>query len=205
MSGSRGLSDASDPARDTPSCSDSSRSDAARPPRWASASRVRRGHPGHRRRRGSRARRRRCPRACRRDTGTPRAWRDAPLAVTRRTRRRCCAGRARWPWGLLGLAAGRARAKWVLLDDLDQRDDLVARDPVGELGMVAAEMLQREVDDLSLGLAADDLAALACDLPGHGWVSRAIVGFRPFTYVGAKVGPTLDNTYVQLCGRFVVE
>src|SRR3954462_14911072 len=106
---------------------------------------------------------------------------------------------------LLKLAAGRARANWALLDDLDQSDDLVARDPVGELRMVAAEMLQREVDDLSLGLAADDLAALACDLPGHGWVSRAIVAFRLFTYVGAKVGATLDNTYVQLCGRFVVE
>src|SRR3954468_8983308 len=106
------------------------------------------------------------------------------------------------------LAAGRARAKWALLDDLDQSDDLVARDPVGELGMVAAEMLQREVDDLSLGLAADDLAALACDLPGHGLVSRPIVGSRPFAYVGANVGVRLeraDNTYVQLCGRFVVE
>src|SRR3954464_11774566 len=106
------------------------------------------------------------------------------------------------------LAAGRARAKWALLDDLDQSDDLVARDPVGELRMVAAEMLQREVDDLSLGLAADDLAALACDLPGHGWLLRAIVGFRAFAYVDGKVGPRLeraDNTYVQLCGRFVVE
>ncbi len=74
--------------------------------------------------------------------------------------------------------------------------------------MVAAEMLQREVDDLILGLAADDLAALACDLPGHGLVSRAIVGSRPFAYVGGKVGARLeraDNTYVQLCGRFVVE
>src|SRR3954452_3270837 len=74
------------------------------------------------------------------------------------------------------LAAGRARAKWALLDDLDQSDDLVVRDPVGELRMVAAEMLQREVDDLSLSLAADDLAALACDLPGHGWVSRRLSG-----------------------------
>jgi DNA-binding SARP family transcriptional activator len=96
----------------------------------------------------------------------------------------------------------------VLLDDLDQSDDLVARDPVGELRMVAPEMLQREIDDLILGLAADDLAALACDLPGHGLVSRAIVGSRPFAYVGGKVGARLeraDNTYVQLCGRFVVE
>jgi alpha-beta hydrolase superfamily lysophospholipase len=33
-------------------------------------------------------------------------------------------------------------------------------------------MLKREVDELILGLAADDLAALACDLPGHGWVSK---------------------------------
>src|SRR5690349_11689695 len=35
-----------------------------------------------------------------------------------------------------------------------------------------------------------------------------IVGSRPFTYVGAKVGARLeraDNTYVQLCGHFVVE
>ena len=74
--------------------------------------------------------------------------------------------------------------------------------------MVAAKMLKREVDDLSLGLAADDLAALACDLPGHGLVSRAIVGSRPFAYVGGKVGARLeraDDTYVQLCGRFVVE
>src|SRR5215218_3055305 len=97
------------------------------------------------------------------------------------------------------LAAGHARAKRGLLDDLDQSDDLVARDPVGELRMVAAEMLQREVDDLTLGLAADDLAALACDLPGHGLVARAIVGFRPFAYVGVKVGARLeraDNTYV---------
>src|SRR4051794_26983914 len=72
--------------------------------------------------------------------------------------------------------AGRARAKWVLLDDLDQGDDLVARDPVGELRMVAAEMLQREVDELILALAADDLAALACDLPGHGLVSGRLSG-----------------------------
>src|SRR3954452_20120680 len=35
--------------------------------------------------------------------------------------------------------------------------------------MVAAEMVQGEVDDFILGLAADDLAALACDLPGHEW------------------------------------
>src|SRR3954466_8169940 len=106
------------------------------------------------------------------------------------------------------LAAGRARAKWVLLDDLDQGDDLVARDPAGDLRMVAAEVLQGEVDDLILGLAADDLAAFACDLPGHGLVSRAIVGSRPFAYVGAKVGARLEragDTYVQLCGRFVVE
>src|SRR5436190_17565098 len=64
-----------------------------------------------------------------------------------------------------GACASRLGA---LLDDLDQGDDLVARDPVGELRMVAAEMVEREVDDLILGLAADDLAALACDLPGHG-------------------------------------
>src|SRR3954451_22547424 len=41
-----------------------------------------------------------------------------------------------------------------------------------------------------------------------GWVSRAIVGSRPFAYVGGKVGARLeraDDTYVQLCGRFVVE
>src|SRR3954451_16955449 len=72
---------------------------------------------------------------------------------------------------------GRAcAAKQVLLDDLDQRDDLIARDPVGQLQMVAAEMLQREVDELVLGLAADDLAALASDLPGHGWVSGRLSG-----------------------------
>jgi SARP family transcriptional regulator, regulator of embCAB operon len=96
----------------------------------------------------------------------------------------------------------------VLVDDLDQSDDLVARDPLGELRMVAPEMLQREVDELILGLAADDLAALACDLPGHGIGSGAIVGSGPFAYVGAKVGAKLEraeNTYVQLCGRFVVE
>src|SRR3954464_3098859 len=74
------------------------------------------------------------------------------------------------------LAAGRARAKWALLDDLDQSDDLIARDPVGQLRMVAAEMLQREIDELILGLAADDLAALACDLPGHEWVSKRLSG-----------------------------
>jgi SARP family transcriptional regulator, regulator of embCAB operon len=96
----------------------------------------------------------------------------------------------------------------VLLDDFDQSDDLVARDPVGELGMVAAEMLEREVDELILGLAADDLAALACDLPGHGLVSRAMVASHPFAYVDQKVGATLKrpgDTYVQLCGRFVFE
>src|SRR4051794_19487142 len=41
-----------------------------------------------------------------------------------------------------------------------------------------------------------------------GLVSMAIVGSRPFAYVGGKVGAKLrraDNTYVQLCGRFVVE
>src|SRR3954468_9806422 len=42
--------------------------------------------------------------------------------------------------------------------------------------MIAAEMLQREVDDLSLGVAADDLAALACDLPGHGWYRGRLSG-----------------------------
>ena len=96
----------------------------------------------------------------------------------------------------------------MLLDDLDQGDDLVARDLVGELRMVAAEMVQGEVDDLILGVAADNLAALACDLPGHRLVSRAIVGSRPFAYVYRKVGAKLeraDDTYVQLCGRFVVE
>src|SRR4051795_819743 len=74
--------------------------------------------------------------------------------------------------------------------------------------MVAAEMVQREVDDLILGLAADDLTALACDLPGHGCCRAAIVGSRPFAYVGLNVGATsvrADETYVQLCGRFVVE
>src|SRR4051794_33571331 len=107
-------------------------------------------------------------------------------------------------------AGGRAKqANSALLDDLDQGDDLVARDPVGELRVVAAEMLPREVDEFIFGLAADDLAALACDLPGHGvGIPGAIVGSRPFAYVGAKVGARLeraDNTYVQLCGRFVVE
>src|SRR4051795_1626800 len=41
-----------------------------------------------------------------------------------------------------------------------------------------------------------------------GLVSMAIVGSRPFAYVDRKVGAKLrraDNTYVQLCGRFVVE
>ena len=63
---------------------------------------------------------------------------------------------------------GRSGCRLELLDDLDQGDDLVARDLVGELRMVAAKVAQGEVDDLILGLAADDLAALACDLPGHG-------------------------------------
>jgi DNA-binding SARP family transcriptional activator len=74
--------------------------------------------------------------------------------------------------------------------------------------MVAAEMVQGEVDDLTFGLAAHDMAALACDLPGHGLVSRAIVGSRAFAYVDRNAGAMLeraDNTYVQLCGRFVVE
>ncbi len=36
---------------------------------------------------------------------------------------------------------------------------------------------------------------------------EAIVGSRPFAYVGGNVGARLDadDTYVQLCGRFVVE
>jgi DNA-binding SARP family transcriptional activator len=74
--------------------------------------------------------------------------------------------------------------------------------------MVAAEMREREIDKLIVCLAADDLAALARDLPGHGLLSRAIVGARPFAYVGRNVGETLEraaDTYVQLCGRFVVE
>src|SRR3954452_4597788 len=40
------------------------------------------------------------------------------------------------------------------------------------------------------------------------WYLGRIVGSRPFAYVGGKVGARLeraDNTYVQLCGRFVVE
>src|SRR3954464_3851453 len=91
-------------------------------------------------------------------------------------------------------AGGRAKqANSALLDDLDQGDDLVARDPVGELRMVAAQMLPREVDELIVGLAADDLAALACDLPGHELVSGAIVGSRPFAYVGGKVGARLER------------
>ena len=95
----------------------------------------------------------------------------------------------------------------MLLDDLDQSDDLVASDPVGELGMVAAEMRQREVDDLSLGFAADDLAALACDLPGHGWVSRRLSGptLSRMLAQGWSEVEHGDDTYVQLCGRFVVE
>ena len=142
------------------------------------------------------------------DTGTPRAWRDAPLAGLVERGGGDCAGSGSLAMRAPGLAAGRAGEAGAYLDDLDQSDDLVARDPVGELGMVAAEMLEREVDELILGLAADDLAALACDLPGHGWVSRAIVGSGPFAYVGGKVGARLeraDDTYVQLCGRFVVE
>src|SRR3954453_3355046 len=62
-----------------------------------------------------------------------------------------------------------ARERGGLLDDLDQGDDLVARDPVGELRMIAAEMRKRELDELIVGVAADDLAAFARDLPGHGW------------------------------------
>src|SRR3954447_136608 len=109
---------------------------------------------------------------------------------------------------LLGLSAGRARARRLLLDDFDQGDDLVARDLVGELRMVAAEVIEGEVDDLILGLAAHDVAALACDLPGHWWVSRAIVRAGPFAYVDRNLGGTLEranDTYVQLCGRLVVE
>jgi SARP family transcriptional regulator, regulator of embCAB operon len=74
--------------------------------------------------------------------------------------------------------------------------------------MIAAEMLQGEIDDLILGLATDHVAALACDLPGHLSLSRAIVRSRPFPYVGRNVGARLeraDKTYVQLCGRFVIE
>src|SRR5918996_4635720 len=40
------------------------------------------------------------------------------------------------------------------------------------------------------------------------WVIGAIVGVRPFPYVGSNVGARLERgrqTYVQLCGRFVVE
>src|SRR4051794_18956316 len=87
-----------------------------------------------------------------------------------RFRDRACAGEAD-PWPVsMDSPRFRDRAcagEAVLLDDLDQGDDLVARDPVGELRMIAAEMVQGEVDNLILGLAADDLAALACDLPGH--------------------------------------
>src|SRR3954454_9602177 len=104
--------------------------------------------------------------------------------------------------------AGRARAKWVLVDDLDQGDDLVARDPVGELRMVAAEMLQREVDDLTLGLAADDLTAFACDLPGHGVVTGRWSGPGLSRMLAERLERGLeraDHTYVQLCGRFVLE
>ena len=53
-------------------------------------------------------------------------------------------------------AQGRACGR-VLVDDLDQRDDVVARHLVGELRMVAAEVLERERDDFVLALAADDL------------------------------------------------
>jgi hypothetical protein len=66
-------------------------------------------------------------------------------------------------------------------------------------------MRERELDELILRLTADDLAALACDLPSHG---EPIVGAGPFTYVGAEVGARLEraaHTYVQLCGQLVVE
>ena len=45
----------------------------------------------------------------------------------------------------------------MLVDDLDQRDDVVALQLVGELRVVAAEVRERELDDLMLGLAAHDL------------------------------------------------
>jgi DNA-binding SARP family transcriptional activator len=92
-----------------------------------------------------------------------------------------------------------------LVDELDQRGDLVARHLLGELRMIDADVLEGAFDDLVLGVTADDLAALACDLPGHGVLSRAIVGDGGLAYVAAKVGATLEGTHVQLCGRLVVE
>src|SRR6185436_7091200 len=96
----------------------------------------------------------------------------------------------------------------VLVDELDQRDDLVALDRLGELRVVRADVLERALDDLLVGRAAHDLAALAGDLPGHGGCHGAIVGAERFPYVGAKVGARLEGTaqtHVQLCGRLAVE
>jgi len=46
--------------------------------------------------------------------------------------------------------------------------------------MVAAPRVERELDDLIVGLAVHDLAALRCDLPGNNVISRASVESRPF-------------------------
>src|SRR3954465_11433188 len=51
--------------------------------------------------------------------------------------------------------------------------------------MVAAEMVEREVDDLGPGPAGGDLAALGCDLPGHG------------CYRGRLSGPTLSRMLAE--------
>jgi hypothetical protein len=42
------------------------------------------------------------------------------------------------------------------------------RELVGKLRVIAAQVLERALDELMLGVRAHDLAALACDLPGHG-------------------------------------
>src|SRR5450755_1750072 len=55
----------------------------------------------------------------------------------------------------------------TLLDDLDPASDFVASQRLHQLGMIAADVILDPVDDLIVGLASCDVAALAFDLPGH--------------------------------------
>jgi hypothetical protein len=73
--------------------------------------------------------------------------------------------------------------------------------------VVAAKVILDEPYHLVFCLASGDEAALACDLPGHDRCLAALwSGFFPLRWQKLEGAlERMDGTYIQLCGRFVVE
>lgn len=79
----------------------------------------------------------------------------------------------------------------MLLDYLDPGGDLVARERVGELRMIAPDVVLDLSNDLVVSLAPSDETTFAFDLPGH-LVVAAIVETGPFSYLGSNLVERLE-------------